>query len=273
MVLKGVALGLYYYQDPGLRPMADADVLVRETNPTHVLRAIRAADLVPASGPFSWPPRFTAARAFRDDAGFEIDLHWHVLHECLREGSDDDLWAAARPVNAGGAPTLALCPADQLLHVIVHGVRRSRVPPIRWIADAFTVIRTSGSELDWDRLVRKARERALAQIVLAGLSYLQSTLDLAVPVGAIESLSRAPASVRGRLEVWARPRVGVVPVAAEAWCDYGRSAGREPGWQGAGGFLRYLADRLGAPSPWHLPAAAVRWRRRRPAALGHPPSN
>jgi Uncharacterised nucleotidyltransferase len=278
MVLKGLPLGLRYYQDLGLRPMADADVLVREPDPSRVLRAIQAAGLTAASGPITWPPRFSAARAFRDGMGLEVDVHCRVLHECLRDGADDELWAAATPIDVGGAPTVALVPADQLLHVLVHGFRRSRVSPVRWVADAATVVRASGSALDWDRLVVQARTRDLARIVLAGLGYLRSSLALSIPTEVLRSLSRTPVSVCGRLEVWARPKVGAVPVAVEAWCDYTRSIGREPGWQGTGGFLRYVADRLGAPSPWHLPAAAARWRRRRnvgdqeqPTGIDKPP--
>jgi hypothetical protein len=257
LVLKGVPLGLMYYQDVALRPMADADVLVPANRAAEALEIIRAAGWAAKDDPLEWPPRFSASRAFSNPLGLELDLHCHVLHECLDAGADDDFWAAARPITIGGATTLALCPADQLLHVIAHGFRRSTVPPVRWVADAVTVIRASGRGLDWDRLIAQARQRRLTRIVGASLAYVAASFDVPVPAAVIRVLEKSPASINERLERWARTRPSALRAGVEAWSEYVRAAGREPQWSGPFGFVRYAKDRLGVRTLRALVSAAA----------------
>lgn len=151
MMLKGAALTLLYYKNYGLRPMGDIDVLV----PTN--RAVEAISLLKE---MNWttnaesPERLISlvhGMDFHNASGQSIDLHWHVIHECRQEDADDDFWESAVSVKIENVQTLALCPADQLLHVFAHGVRWSEVPPFRWVADAMTVINSSQSEVDWNR--------------------------------------------------------------------------------------------------------------------------
>jgi hypothetical protein len=248
MVLKGLPLALQYYKDVGRRPMADVDLLVPSSRAIEALGIVRAAGFHPKDDLAQWPPRFTASRGFQDSAGLELDLHCHVLHECLRDGADDDFWAAAHPLEIGGVTTCALCPADQLLHVVVHGLRHSLVPPVRWVADAATVIRTSGADLDWDRLVAQVYRRQVVRIVASGLRYLRSRFDIVVPPPVTRALDDARTSLTERAEHWARSGPGPIRLSVEVWCDYARSAGREPRWRGAFGFPRYVQDRWSAAS-------------------------
>ena len=134
MLLKGSALATGYYPDRGLRPMADVDLLVRTRQAEEVIAFLQRR---------GWEPRPRRWEGFNEtyrgiapshefmSGGQSVDLHWHVLPECCRPDSDNDFWDMAVPLDFEGVPTLALQPADQLLHVCVHGARRatSRPPP------------------------------------------------------------------------------------------------------------------------------------------------
>ena len=143
LVLKGIALSVLHYRDSGVRPMEDADVLVRPD------RAAEAVGLLLASGwrPLEVVPAYLEvkhAHPFEHEAGERLDLHWNALWEAA---PDDDLWSAAVPLEVAGEPTLALDPTDQLLHVCVHGVQWDPTPAIRWVADAVTVDPRRGDRL------------------------------------------------------------------------------------------------------------------------------
>jgi hypothetical protein len=222
------------------------DLLVPASRAADALDVVRAAGFEAKDDGRQWPPRFTAARGFRDSAGLELDLHCHVLHECLYDGADDDFWAGAQAFDVSGVATLGLNPADQLLHVVVHGLRHSLVPPVRWVADATTIIRASAAGLEWERLVEQVRRRRLGQIVASGLRYLQTGFDVGVPPAVMRALDDMPASLTERAELWARSRPGHFRLGVEVWCDYARSVGRERRWRGALGFPRYVQDRWGA---------------------------
>jgi hypothetical protein len=195
LVLKGAALTVQCYRDHGLRPMADVDVMVRTD------RARDAAELLCHSG---WRQAAGPALAaqmpifpgtlFLDDGGGKIDLHWHSLWSPSRE---DDFWDAAVPIAIAGAPTLGQCPADHLLQVCVHGVWSGEHQPLRWLADAMIVLRSSANELDWDRLVARARARSLTLPVAAALRYLRELVAAPIPEDVVRSLAASP---RGRSE-------------------------------------------------------------------------
>ncbi len=125
MVLKGGALGLRYYDDLGLRPMADLDVLV----PFDL--AVAATDVLIELGYESRPLTRThqldhhGRPAAQPDGGGQIDLHWQLNMAMGRSGPpdrwSDDFWAAAVDLDVAGHATQMPCPADLLLHVCVHG--------------------------------------------------------------------------------------------------------------------------------------------------------
>lgn len=261
IALKGLALVPHAYGHVALRPMADADLLVPAAQAASAAETLVDAGWTRAHPAHEWPPRFTASRAFAHALGLELDLHVHAMHECLEADADDDFWTAAVPLDVGGAPTQALCPADQLLHVITHGFRRSTVPPIRWLADAVVVVRAAGAGLDWSRFVAQARRRRVALMALDGLRFMTAELDVDVPAAVPDRLRRGGVGLEERVEHWARSEPGRLRLAGELWCEYRRARGREPQWRGPLGLPRYVRDRLALGSVAQVPG--VVWSRLR----------
>ena len=255
LVLKGIPLALQYYGDVAVRPMADADLLVPVARAADAFGVVTRAGWRPQDDPVEWPPRFTGSRPFTNALGLEMDLHTHVMHECLQPDADVDLWRRSTPLRVGSAATRALSPADQLLHVITHGFRRSTVPPVRWVADAVTIIRHAS--VDWACLLQRADERRLGRVAAAALAYVRTAFRADVPTEVIRSLGQSSRTVIGRLEYWSRVNPGRLQLGAEAWCEYRRAVGREPRWTGALGFVHYLQDRLGVERLRELPSAAA----------------
>jgi hypothetical protein len=221
LVLKGLALISHYYEGVGSRLMYDFDILVRPEQALAAIRVLREAGLREQSwqsegklGVERFVPVWYEAN-FLDAHGGECDLHWHLMPECCQPGADDDFWKAAVPVTIGGVSTQALCPADQLLHVLVHGTRWHLVdsyrsgstPIVRCVADAITIVNVaaaSGDEIDWDRLTMQARKLRLALPLQEVLGYLRESWDLAVPPAVLRSLRTMPVGYTERIEHAAR---------------------------------------------------------------------
>jgi hypothetical protein len=195
MILKGAALILTAYGDIGARAMEDVDLLVPTARGKEVL------DLLLAEGwtPEPWLPdamvgAYFAVKHgfnFRHRAGRLIDLHWHAMDECIAPWADDDFWAASRPLQIHGQPVRTLCPSDHLLHAIAHGVRWNPIPPLRWVADAVSLIRKEDGRMDWGRLIEQARRRNLVLPVKEGLRYVARRMDAPVPPAVIDDLDRS----------------------------------------------------------------------------------
>jgi len=215
VVLKGLALIARFYRDPGLRPMADVDVLVR---PADVERTgALAVDL-------GWRPRYPVTLAFRrvkhaapfhhPTAGIACDIHWRVFEEATAAALDDAFRAAAESVTFQGTEVRVLAPTDQLLHVCGHAGRWDPVPPIRWAADAAAILREG--PIDWPRLVLHTTERRFVLRMRHMIAYLREELGIAIPPVVLEELARQPVSLLERLEHRIRthehPLLGELPV-------------------------------------------------------------
>ena len=174
-----------------------------------------------------------------------------------------------RPCVTSKSAALAPSPADQLLHVCVHGLRWSPVHSAHWVADAIRIIRHAGSELDWDTLAEEAAQRGLAHQMRETLLLLRSAWAAAVPEEVLRRLQRQAPSFCDRLEchVKGRPRAsfGGLFLIWRNWRRLARSTARP-------GFLRYLALTIGVDPlwrllPWSSRQLAVRllmpWRRPR----------
>lgn len=245
IVLKGAALAVLHYRDAGVRPMKDLDVLVPPT------RSAAAADAVQPHGwrPLAMvDPDAIAERHYSAPGGKELDVHHYLLPYDRCPGVDDDLWATAVPLGIEGVASRALAPADQLFHVLAHGIAWNQVPQVRWVADAVTVIRAAGTRLDWNRVLEQTTRRAYVPAVRSGLDYLRRTFDVDIPAVLVRELDARPVSRAHRLEHWARQRGPNTPLgwAPLIWCGYVRSLQGTGVTPGLTGFMRFLRNQLPA---------------------------
>ena len=195
MVLKGAALSVLHYRDKGTRPMADFDILVPEDLARDVIGRLRRD---------GWSAHAYCAEAPENDYFYrhihgtllthpehgDFDLHWHVLPASTFRGADSAFWTDSVPLPLGSVVTRALNPTDQLLHVCVHGFTVTEVVPIRWIADALTILRTS--QVDWRRLVELAQHLSVSIPLAATLSFLRDTFPTSIPGGVLTQLASIP---------------------------------------------------------------------------------
>ncbi len=259
LLLKGAALVAGVYGESGLRPMADLDLLVpdaRARDAFETLRALGWRSLAPR------PERLLDARhgtSFKGPSGHEIDLHWYLLWEnCARE-ADAPLWEAAVEARLGARAVRIPCAADQLLHVVVHGLQWSPLPPLRWAADAFLLV--ASDAMDWDRLAREASRRSLTLPVRTGLRWVRERLEAAVPADALARLDAAPVSRAERSELAAkwRPMNGIASLEVH-WAHHRRrsSAHGLGALATLGGFPAYLQHNWGVDRLFHLPYEIIR---------------
>lgn len=263
VLLKGAALAAGGYSDPGARPMADADLLVRR-------RDLRAAiDILRTAGWDSRPP--LSAHAFdsflktkhaitlEDGTGGELDLHGYVYFRSRVEALDDALWERTRLTTIRGAPVRVLGPEDLLFHVIVHGAEWNDLPPIRWVADACSVLR-SVPAIDWDIVVESARTRGFVLASLAGLEYLGRAFHLPVAPEALSALRALPVSPLEAEDHALRSRPPALRgMARRVLLDYAFIAPKDSSpFARAAGFPRFLRDRWSLSSFGEMPAYALR---------------
>jgi hypothetical protein len=265
MVLKGAALALLHYRDVGARSMADVDILVSHRRLRDALALLEAEGWTVTfyrTRPAALDPAILSihhATRFHDKRGRPFDLHWFASQDCLVPGGDDILWQAAVPLQVSGASTRALAPTDQLYHVCAHAYL-SGGAHVRWVADAVTILRTSGDRIDWSRLAALADARRLVLPLQLALGFVRAEFGAAVPAAFLDALATRPISRLDRLEhahnMSERPYT-LGKVLLRHWCRHRRSTSSQ-GLMRVAAFPRFLCRTYRVHSPWRLPLLAVR---------------
>lgn len=279
MLLKGAALTLLYYRDYGLRAMEDVDAMIPAG------RVADAAQLLSDTGWTSQPPRrpsqFTGAVQrfihswhFVNNSQQQIDLHWHLSPECCNAQADADFWASAIPREFKQRQVWTLAPADQLLHVCVHGAGRCVTASVRWVADAVMILNRADTAVDWKRFIDLAARHRLIQPVEQTLAYLHEKMRAPVPEWVLQSLAMSPKTRMERIEFRIRNSPGTegtihatVRYWRRVWWRHVRNVGLPAAMFG---IPRMLQDKWALQSLWAVPGHAARrlWRmvRRAPSS-------
>lgn len=270
MLLKGAALLSGYYPDYGLRPMSDFDILVSVPQALEAVQVLLADGWTLGPGEIKLPTATTLSlmhsQEYRSEDGQRVDLHWHVFPQCLDSDAEEEFWRGARPTRFQDVETSLPDPADLLMHVCVHGTQAQLgMATMRWVADALTIL--NKAEIDWDRLLRHARERRLHLPLRDTLAYLARRMNAPIPPEVLERLARMPATraERREYETWTAPseRRGpllTLQIECRAYARWARRDGRR---ERGRSFLHYLQYRWQIDHLWRVPfSAAARALRR-----------
>lgn len=264
MVLKGCAIALRFYGDIGLRPMGDIDVLVPAE------RIDEAVSRLTSRGWIDETERRPGTKMFRDTHAYYLtngpeigcDLHW-TIGEHMLLGPDQDptplFWPRSERLDVADALTLALCPTDQLLHVIVHGAQPGSASRLQWVADAVMILRSG--EVDWARVEELAIHMRATIRISDALAYLgQAFVPEAVPADAVGRLRAYPVPRTERIEYALASRhggghIGMFPATFASYVRETR------GWTLARRtrlFPRYLQEMWDLERTTQVPGAALR---------------
>lgn len=142
MPLKGALLGAVCYGDPGERPMADLDLLVRHQDLERGVALLAELGYKEVSGGRKHVKLARAAAREIVDAGREHpdNPRWIELHPACCEWLEeepidltDHIWAAAREERLLGEPAWLPDPAAHWLYLLVHGSHHIRINRFRLV--------------------------------------------------------------------------------------------------------------------------------------------
>ena len=188
LFLKGIAFlvsGLY--EHPGVRPLTDIDLLVRESDIPSALEIL--ASLGYRYEPFShFPPGFLPPPQYLhrlSDPGTEslpayIDLHSRLsAHGRFGPAAYDDLWTRSETCSFEHLRCRIPAPEDTLLvsamHLATHRFRYQLI----WLLDIYELIRQK--TLDWPILISRAREWKCRYPLLFSLHITSDQFPLDLP--------------------------------------------------------------------------------------------
>ena len=208
MVSKGGVLGAAYYEDLGLRPMNDFDVLVPRERALDAVRVLLGAGWTGTQPMAEMLPDAYHSACFQSPDRLDFDLHWHLLPEACFAGADTPAWQAAERYTVDDVTTHAPCATDLLVVVCAHAAHWSPVSPARWVADALVILRRASDRIDWARIAMLAQRWHVVPHMSDTLSYLAQRWGADVPRPLLNELRQAAV---GRIDRRAYALLGSMP--------------------------------------------------------------
>ncbi|MEA3642975.1 MAG: nucleotidyltransferase family protein [Lamprobacter sp.] len=125
----------------------------------------------------------------------EVDLHHTIAPITSQTRADDKLlFSDLRPIT--GSRFLVLCPADQIIHAIIHLFQDSELDgELRGLVDIDALLRTYlRSNADWQALIERAHQHQATRLLWYALHYCHSWLKTPIPMDL--TLSKPPIAAR-----------------------------------------------------------------------------
>lgn len=263
VMLKGAALIESVYNNIGVRPMLDLDLLIREEQAPQVLQLLidegYCQDVEPHSG---------SALLFENEQllikpGIEpvpLEIHWHLFDSpYYQQQLDLDwFWEQTTPLKSADKTVLLFTPEAQLLHLFGHlALHHAAKPAILWLIDLAEVLTSYQEQIDWDLVLQKAVEYQLVRSLQWGTDQLAAFfLRSPIPSDIVEKIRALPVDPSETL-VFSWHNQPDRSVADFVWSDVALL----PGWRQKTRFLfvklfpspAYMRSRYEIPSPYQVP--------------------
>lgn len=204
VLLKGCALAEYLYQDIGLRPMVDLDVLVPKAAIPRVSRLLEARGYVPYSelvGGFQQSFENEQAYLRESPTPVTLDVHWHLLGESyyFERVPMDWFWQRTTEIRVGDQAALVFSTEAQLLYLISHFLVHHKGEGLGWSLDLAFLLSRYRSQIEWVEAIEAARRFGLSQIVRKTLEDVSQVWAVSIPDEAREMLEHIRPNVAERL--------------------------------------------------------------------------
>ncbi len=250
IVLKGIALSILTYKNYSVRPMADMDILIPISYTLKTIELLKTYGWeIQEEQYLEHNLKYGRSATFTDNNKTELDLHWYPIFEAHDNITDDDFWNEAVPLVAAGVSTKAFCLTDNLFHTIVHGMRFNIEPPIRWVADAVTLINSKNSDVDWKRLMHHTKKFRVTLQMKAAFNYLIENFDVVFPEFVMDELNNIQITFSDRLVYKHAKKYGdrepktVYEKLYSVYAGYLRQTSKIGFWSQSLGFIKYIRFR------------------------------
>jgi Uncharacterised nucleotidyltransferase len=187
---KGPAIGAGVYGQLALRQFADLDILVRENDvwkATDLLldRGYEAHFVIPVKRRLAFI-RLSYVRSFNRD-NTTVELHWRLAPRFFGAHFDTSkLWERTRKIPLQGSYVRIPFSDDLILMLCIHGAKDCW-EKLEWVCGLAEVVRAD-PELDWDDLLKRAKDAQATGVVSLGLLLAHDLLEAPIPVNIVRKL-------------------------------------------------------------------------------------
>lgn len=186
MPFKGPALGQSLYNNVGLRPFGDLDILIHRAD----FSAIKALLLERGYKPYRTFSPEEEARFLATQMGFEfvskdersvVEVHWSFLNSVHSfRLSERDVWQKKVQLDLAGTTVDVFSPAHLLVYLCAHG-SKSLWARLRWVCDVAELVAQHQDDAFWQEVLHVAKISRGTRMLFTGLRLAHELLEAPLP--------------------------------------------------------------------------------------------
>jgi hypothetical protein len=188
--LKGMILAKRLYGDIAARGLnVDFDFLIKESDKTKSLRLLKEIKyiLMPDGG----PSRYECQYFFVKPKETIIDLHLDITLTVRSRERITGLWEGARNVTDGRVSYYEFEEEELLLHLCAHLVYSDCCRNLKYLSDINQLLNNNSLMMDWDSIVKKAKQWRLSSSLYTALSMCGKLFDYPVEKDVLDKIKPA----------------------------------------------------------------------------------
>ncbi len=191
---KGASFLLDMYRDdPGLRPLSDIDVLVREEDFAEVDSVLREKGFRPREENEGLE-RYRTQVLYSFEGKVFLDVHrgfvGRKLHDDMLNVDEERIWKSKRKLSLRGYDVYTLDLVHTLLYQCIHLAMHHGFSGVRWYVDVLEFLNKYGDELDWDEVMGLARDYRVRRPVYYALRFARDMLSAPVPENVLNDMGK-----------------------------------------------------------------------------------
>ena len=197
VVMKGGALAEIVYDDPGVRPMSDLDLLVPLDRSEEAWSAVRSlgyhVTVDEAEQRRMQVIDRQLAMLVHDTKSIIVEIHTHLVEaESPMRFDIETFWDGTAEVELGNTQTLTFAPEYQVANQCLNFFKDRDLfsySALGQLCDVAEVIRVNQDEMDWDVFGSNGPLAKLTGPIFCGLYLARHLLDAPVPDGVLDRVS------------------------------------------------------------------------------------
>jgi len=200
IALKGAVLANLVYPHMGLRPMSDVDLLVHEEHlgkAEHLLHSLGCHENeTNHSREWYRNHHHHLVPYVSRDGSLIIEVHRQLIPlEAPITIPNHDLWKRSNVADIVGKSCRVLSPEDLLIHLSLHLAVDSYIGKLRTLYDLKETIKHYEAEIDWDTLLKLAKEYKISKYLFYAFGLTKGTLNANIPQNVLDTLQSRFGSV------------------------------------------------------------------------------
>lgn len=191
IILKGIFLAEHIYQNIALRQITDIDLLTRKEDLAKVNRILNTLGYCQplCFGDFLDKEEITPLNSLvyhHPRHQFFIHLHWHLVNSTwpldywVRKIDMERIWQQMQRIITDEEKVSALAAHHLLIYLSLHGFNHS-FDRLVLLSDLREVLKYFEGKIDWDLMMKEARNFHLSEILFFALFFVSQKLKVEIP--------------------------------------------------------------------------------------------